>query len=117
MLYRFARFLPHCKVFSNGGQVITISRQSQFALHSRHLMLAWSLTTQCASQHTACHQSMRRFVTSVLCMQTRNPSKDLPIGIVGSLMACSALYAGLALTLCLMVRLMTMPMSSDNCRV
>ena len=46
---------------------------------------------------------------AALCMQTRNPSKDLPIGIVGSLLACSALYAGLALTLCLMVRSLTMP--------
>lgn len=38
------------------------------------------------------------------CAQTRNPAVDLPIGIVGSLLACSALYAGLALTLCLMAR-------------
>ncbi len=36
--------------------------------------------------------------------QTKNPAVDLPIGIVGSLLACSALYAGLALTLCLMAR-------------
>ncbi|KAK9819560.1 hypothetical protein WJX81_003898 [Elliptochloris bilobata] len=35
--------------------------------------------------------------------ETRNPARDLPIGIVGSLLACSVLYAGLALTLCLMV--------------
>ena len=48
---------------------------------------------------------------AALCMQTRNPAKDLPIGIVGSLLACSALYAGLALTLCLMVRALTMPAS------
>lgn len=42
-------------------------------------------------------------------MQTRNPAKDLPIGIVGSLLACSALYAGLALTLCLMARSLAVP--------
>lgn len=47
---------------------------------------------------------------AALCVQTRNPSKDLPIGIVGSLLACSALYAGLALTLCLMVRSLTLPL-------
>ena len=66
----------------------------------------------CVLYMTRTHSThiLRASVTlAALRMQTRHPSKDLPIGIVGSLLACSALYAGLALTLCLMVHSLTMP--------
>lgn len=42
-------------------------------------------------------------VLHVLSSQVKNPSVDLPIGIVGSLVVCAFLYALMCVVICLMV--------------
>lgn len=65
-----------------------------------HVLAASHFQCSCTIQPALQHTEAQLWC----CAQTRNPAVDLPIGIVGSLLACSALYAGLALTLCLMAR-------------